>query len=558
MTDQTIRSAHEHGRARPPAFDEVWPAIDAVPGFLVPGQERWLFNAAANLPEDAVIVEIGSFLGRSTTAMAMACRGTRRKIFCIDTFQGNDTDFVNGQSNVTWEGDEYLSTFKANLSRNDLLSYIVPLQGFSHDVGKDWTTQIDFLFVDGSHDYEDVISDFRLFLPWVKPGGLIAFHDVQPEWPGPHGAWRDVIRHRLEAPAHFFSIAYGRRQFDGSAFTGTVHVIIPVHNRVSITQACLRTLRTQTIASQLKVHVVNDGSVDSTRQVLAADFPEVHVIEGDGNLWWTGAVAKALSELQGEFREDDFILLVNNDARLNPETVEILVRESERLNRAAVAPIALCGSQAIATGWAAGTAPILNDFERQFERLIKEPLAIEVKAIYGRCSLIPVEILDVAGNFDAGSFPHYLGDTDFCFRARRKGAKFYVTGSTCIRVIENDRTTGSHHGFRQGPQSWRAVKDNMFSFRSIDNVPATWRFLQRHHPERKYVGTMIVIWRSLRQWAPIYNGFGLEPLDLTSPRRPGARRRYKYYARRILHYLCDPPDVLRKLAQMTRNRRNPQ
>lgn len=551
-----MRFTREPARAQPPAFDDVWPAIDAVRGFLVPGQERWLFNAAAALPDDAVIVEIGSFLGRSTTAMAMGCRGTRRKIFCIDTFKGNSSDFVNGENNVTWEGDEYLSTFKANLERNDLLAYAVPIQGLSHDVGRNWKTPIDFLFIDGSHEYEDVISDFELFLPWVKPGGLIALHDVQPDWPGPYGAWQDVIRHRLYAPSHFFSIAYGRRPFDGGAFTGTVHVIIPVHNRVSITRSCLKTLRGQTIADRLKIHVVNDGSTDSTKPMLAADFPEVHVIEGDGNLWWTGAVARAVSELQDEFRPGDFVLLVNNDARLSPETVEVLVRESERLSRAAVAPIAVRESQAIATGWGAGTVLILNDFERQFERVIDESTAMEVRAIYGRCSLIPVEILDITGGFDAKSFPHYLGDTDFCFRAGRIGAKFYITGSTCIRVIENDKTTGSHHGFRQGPQNWQAVKDNMFSISSIDNVPSTWKFLRRHHPERKYAGTLTIIWRSLRQWAPIYKTFRLEPLDLTSPRRRRALRRYKYryYSRRISHYLVHPVDAMHRLRRMTQGR----
>ena len=38
---------------------------------------------------------------------------------------------------------------------------------------------LDFLFIDGGHDYATVRSDFENYEPLVKPGGLIAFHDIQ-------------------------------------------------------------------------------------------------------------------------------------------------------------------------------------------------------------------------------------------------------------------------------------------------------------------------------------------------------------------------------------------
>lgn len=39
---------------------------------------------------------------------------------------------------------------------------------------------IDFLFIDGDHRYEGVKKDFALYRPLVRPGGLIAFHDIRP------------------------------------------------------------------------------------------------------------------------------------------------------------------------------------------------------------------------------------------------------------------------------------------------------------------------------------------------------------------------------------------
>jgi predicted O-methyltransferase YrrM len=40
--------------------------------------------------------------------------------------------------------------------------------------------QIDFLFIDGDHLYEGVKRDFELYSGFVRPGGLIAFHDIRP------------------------------------------------------------------------------------------------------------------------------------------------------------------------------------------------------------------------------------------------------------------------------------------------------------------------------------------------------------------------------------------
>lgn len=40
--------------------------------------------------------------------------------------------------------------------------------------------QLDFLFIDGDHTYEGVKLDYEMYSPFVRQGGLIAFHDVTP------------------------------------------------------------------------------------------------------------------------------------------------------------------------------------------------------------------------------------------------------------------------------------------------------------------------------------------------------------------------------------------
>jgi predicted O-methyltransferase YrrM len=41
---------------------------------------------------------------------------------------------------------------------------------------------VDFLFIDGDHSYQGVKADFEMYSPMVRPGGVIAFHDINPDF----------------------------------------------------------------------------------------------------------------------------------------------------------------------------------------------------------------------------------------------------------------------------------------------------------------------------------------------------------------------------------------
>ena len=304
-----------------------------------------------------------------------------------------------------------------------------------------------------------------------------------------------------------------------------VHVIIPTHNRQALVDACLARIFAQTAINTMTVTVVDDGSTDGTAGMLAEKFPAVRVLQGDGTLWWTGAVAKALDTLRPDFERGDFFLLVNDDTLLCSGAAAALAHVSEVNGRAGVAPVAVdaASGRAISTGWAPGSGPILNDLDRLHAAMAEQNGLFEVKTLFGRCSLFPVEILDRAGNYDAAAFPHYYGDADFCLRAGKGGFRFFVTDATEIEVVEEQAATGVHFTFRQGPQGLAAVLENMTSIRSIENVPITWRYMRRHFRGRAGANTASIAWRSLRQWRPIYNALGLAPLPQRgTPAQPQA------------------------------------
>lgn len=180
----------------------------SVEGWLHPDEERWLFDAAYSLSGPASIVEVGSFRGRSTCFLASGCRGTEKKVFAVDTFNGNDSDFGYR---------DFFGEFSENVKRAGLSKYVEPVVGKSVEVAKTWATPIHLLFIDGSHVCEDVLADFFGLLPHVVPGGVIAFHDVRNhERPGVGQAWTEIKQH-LTGTGYCQSIGFGSKPSSAGA-----------------------------------------------------------------------------------------------------------------------------------------------------------------------------------------------------------------------------------------------------------------------------------------------------------------------------------------------------
>jgi predicted O-methyltransferase YrrM len=167
-----------------------------IDGFLSAAEGTLLFRLANRLPPNAVVVEIGSWKGKSTWCLARGLRsGTVHAIDPFDASGEPGSQEVYARNRAERPLREQ---FEANLA--PLAERIVIHQAFSHQIVADFDA-IDLLLIDGDHSREGAEFDFSHYAPKIRPGGFVAFHDYYPHRPAFGVTW--VIEHVVQRDARF-------------------------------------------------------------------------------------------------------------------------------------------------------------------------------------------------------------------------------------------------------------------------------------------------------------------------------------------------------------------
>lgn len=133
-----------------------------TPGMVSDFEIMWLAKKAQSY---TLIVEIGSYLGKSTRALADNTEGV---VLAVDTWKGplglNDSGPI----------EPFEQKFRENLADLIAINKVVPLTPDSPLLQR---VIPDFVFIDGDHHYEAVKKDILTWKQRIRPGGVISGHD---------------------------------------------------------------------------------------------------------------------------------------------------------------------------------------------------------------------------------------------------------------------------------------------------------------------------------------------------------------------------------------------
>ncbi len=161
------------------------------------GYSRYInmYHEMVSIAEDgALFVELGSFLGQSTAAMAAMIKRSNKQIRfdAVDIFELSEFSDDVHHDIVKEHGGNFLQAFTNNLLKADVLDIVNIVKATSLQAASRYPDRsISYLMIDASHKYQDVCDDIRAWYPKIKMGGIISGDDY--DWEEVNKAVVDTI-----------------------------------------------------------------------------------------------------------------------------------------------------------------------------------------------------------------------------------------------------------------------------------------------------------------------------------------------------------------------------
>jgi GT2 family glycosyltransferase len=168
-----------------------------------------------------------------------------------------------------------------------------------------------------------------------------------------------------------------------------------------------------------EILIVDDGSFDGTYEKVTKNYPSVQIIQGTGQLFWTGSMTLGMSHALKQ--EADYIFWLNHDCRPTSGAADELKKALE------LAKVGCAGASCHIAGHPEnGVNPGLL-CNRAVGNVAKDQI-LEVDAVNGNFVAFRAEVVRDVGLPDFERFPHY-GDSPYTYKIKKRGFRVLVVGS---------------------------------------------------------------------------------------------------------------------------------
>lgn len=211
-----------------------------------------------------------------------------------------------------------------------------------------------------------------------------------------------------------------------------IAVLMTCHNRKAKTLACLEALSKQSFqddnpqANSIVVYLVDDGSTDGTEEAVQANYPQIKVLQGTGQLFWNGGMRLAFAEaIKSDY---DYYLCLNDDTILYPDALTNLLKASRQLiaqgNDCSVVVASVQDPQSGILSY--GGLVRANRLHPLKFKVVEPGESIKPCSTFnGNCILIPRSVMQKVGNLDP-NFIHSTGDLDYGLRVGQQGGSVWL------------------------------------------------------------------------------------------------------------------------------------
>ncbi len=257
-------------------------------------------------------------------------------------------------------------------------------------------------------------------------------------------------------------------------------ILIPVFNNLDYTKSCLKRINSCLLEAnhsiQINTIVIDDGSTDGTNEWLKENEKTITILNGDGNLWWSGGINMGATYAV-ETLKADYILWWNNDIEPKNDYFKNLFShlENNPLMNIIGSKIYIKNTDKL-WGYGGyfnpknGKKGLYGNWEDDKPEFLTPKL---VDWLPGMGSVFPAGVFKTIGYLDQKNFPQYHGDSDYTIRAKVSGYSITVFPDL---ILYNDTTNS---GLRHN-DTFKVLKKSLTSVKSNYNFKKEFLFYKKH------------------------------------------------------------------------------
>jgi N-acetylglucosaminyl-diphospho-decaprenol L-rhamnosyltransferase len=255
-----------------------------------------------------------------------------------------------------------------------------------------------------------------------------------------------------------------------------VHVVVVNYNTAGLLRRCLDHAIASRAEATISLTVVDNGSTDGSMAMLREGYPQVRALRSERNLGFSGGNNLALRQILAEIpshaaRAHEYILLVNSDLFLEPDTIAGLVAfAEERPTVGVVGPRVQKADGTLDLACRRSFPTPANAFFKLFGLSRRFPgnarfasynltnldpaQLTEVDAVTGACMLVRVAAIDQVGLLDERFFM-YGEDLDWAYRIKARGWQIFY--DPAVRALHQKGATSARQSGRMIIEFYRAM-----------------------------------------------------------------------------------------------------